>query len=218
MDLGVVVAVVEAVLGEELDDVLQNVEKTDQLHQIQILLSELLLALAEFLPIDPLVVEIDAIFLAVGLVLQTPDGLVYFFDEDRQDFIGQLLVEIMTPDICVHLHYVPHYLVVVLSVYLAQLQQPRNVQQVLGCYFLSYFVEDRQLLVFVVEVYHPVKNEKDRLVNPLAALVKGSIFDYAEVLEVVLVLVEFVPGKFGAEVIIEPAPVEEGEHRGEAVL
>ena len=63
-----------------------------------------------------------------------------------------------------------------------------------------------------------MKNEKDCLVNPLTALVNGSIFDDAEVLEVVVILVEFVPGKFGAEVVIEPAPVEEGEGRGEGVL
>ena len=63
-----------------------------------------------------------------------------------------------------------------------------------------------------------MKNEKDSLVYPLAALVDGSIFYYAEVLEIVLVLVEFILGKFGAEVVIEPAAVEEGEGRGEGVF
>ena len=80
VDLGVVVTVVETVIREELDDILQNVEKTDQLHQVHILLSELFLTLAQFLSIDPLVVEIDAVLLAISLVLQTPDGLIYFFD------------------------------------------------------------------------------------------------------------------------------------------
>ena len=88
MDLGVVVAVVEAVLGEELDDVLQNVEKTTQLHQINILLPQLFFALAQFLPIYSFVVEINAVFLAIGLVLQTSDCVVNFFDENGQNFIS----------------------------------------------------------------------------------------------------------------------------------